>query len=213
MKKLFLTSEVNLVASDISKKIKTKSGNLRTAYIITPTEKNNEEDDLLWSKQNQTSMIKAGFDIFKYSITDKNLEKIRQDLNSADVIYVEGGSLVHMMNQTRLSGFDIFIREFIENDGVYIGTSTGSFITAEDTAPGLSLEEYLEDGFDTKGIGLINFLVMPHWSTDAFKDNYYKMPQYAYHMKVPMIILTDTQYVWVEGECVRIVDVTKDVTK
>lgn len=108
--------------------------------------------------------------------------------------------MVHMMNQARLSGFDIFIRKFIEDGGTYIGTSTGSFIAAEDTAPGLSLEVYLEAGFNTKGIGLVNFLVMPHWGTDTFKESYRKMPQDAYNMKVPMIILTDTQYVWVSGE-------------
>ena len=207
MKELFLTSEVNLVASDIRKKIKTKSGNLKTAYITTPTEKGHEEDDLEWSRQNKASMVKEGFDIFEYSITGKKIEELEQDLGSADVVYVEGGSLVHMMNQVRLSGFDTFIREFVEDGGVYIGTSTGSFIMAEDTAPGLSLEVYLEDGFDTKGIGLVNFLVMPHWGTDMFKESYRKMPQDAYDMKVPMIILTDTQYVWVSGESMRIIDV------
>jgi dipeptidase E len=198
-----------MVAEDISKKIKTGSGHLRTAYITTPTEKGLEGDDLEWSKQNQASMKKAGFDIFEYSITGKNIGELKQDLGTADVIYVEGGSLVHMMNQVRLSGFDSFIREFIEQGGVYIGTSTGSFIAAEDTAPGLSLETYREDNFDAKGIGLVNFLVMPHWGTDTFKESYRKMPRDAYQMKVPMIILTDTQYVWVKDDFLQVVDVEK----
>jgi len=209
MKELFLTSEINLVASDISKKIKTKSGNLRTAYIITPVEKGYEKNDLKWSKQNQASMIKAGFDIFEYSITNKKLDELKRDLNDVDVIYVEGGSLVYMMNQVRLSGFDIFIREFVKKGGVYIGTSTGSFIMAEDTAPGLSLEVYLENNFDTKGIGLVNFLVMPHWGTSEFKESYQKMLFDAYDMKVPMIVLTDTQYVWVKNDSIQIIDVNK----
>lgn len=210
MKELFLTSEVNLVAADIRKKIKTKSGNLRTAYVTTPTEKGHDGDDLEWSKQNKASMVKVGFDIFEYSITGKKIEELKQDLSGVDVIYVEGGSLVHMMNQARLSGFDVYIHKFIEDGGVYIGTSTGSFIAAEDTAPGLSLEVYLEGGFNTKGIGLVNFLVMPHWGTDTFKESYLKMPQDAYDMKVPMIILTDTQYVWVSGESMQIIDVAEE---
>jgi dipeptidase E len=209
MKQLFLTSEVNLVARNISKKIKTKSGNLRTAYITTPIEKGHEGDDLEWSKQNQASMIKAGFDTFEYSITGKNLEELKQDLKNIDVVYVEGGSLVHMMNQVRLSGFDLFIREFIEGGGIYIGTSTGSFIAAEDTAPGLSLETYREDNFDSRGMGLVNFLVMPHWGTDTFRESYQKMPLDAYGMKVPMIILTDSQYVWVRDDSMQIIDVNE----
>ncbi|MBI2623793.1 MAG: Type 1 glutamine amidotransferase-like domain-containing protein [Candidatus Liptonbacteria bacterium] len=207
MKQLFLTSEVSGVAEDIRKKITAKNGTLKTAYITTPLEKGCENDSLDWSKQNRVSMEKAGFATFTYSITGKKLEELKQDLGNADVVHVEGGSLVHMVNQVRISGFDIFIREFIEKGGIYIGTSTGSFIVAKDTAPGLSLETYLEDGFDPKGMGLVNFLVMPHWGTDTFKESYSKMPQYAYHMKVPMIILTDIQYIWVKDDAIQIIDV------
>jgi|GEM_PF-2400669 len=56
---------------------------------------------------------------------------------------------------------------------------------------------------------LVNFLVMPHWGSDIFKEYYKKMSQHAYYMKVPMIILTDTQYVWVTNELIQIVDVNK----
>lgn len=207
MKQLFLTSEINLVAEDIRKKIQTKSGKLRTAFVTTPIEKGHEEDDLEWSKQNKVSMMKAGFDIFTYTITGKTPSDLEQDLKDVDVIYVEGGSLVHMMNQARLSGFDVFLRRFVDSGGVYMGTSTGSFIVAENTAPGLSLEFYLEDNFNPEGIGLVNFLVMPHWGSDVFKEYYEKMPKHAYEMKVPMIILNDSQYVWVNGEGMQIIDV------
>ncbi len=209
MKQLFLTSEVANVAKDISTKIKTKSGNLHTAFITTPIEKGHENDDLGWHKENKQRMTNAGFDIFEYTITGKDYEQLKIDLEHADVIYVEGGSLVHMMNQARITGFDTFIRGFVENGGVYIGTSTGSFIAAEDTAPGLPLENYTEDDFDSKGIGLVNFLVMPHWGTTDFKDAYRKVPDFAYSIKVPMIILTDTQYVHVNGDSFNIIDVNK----
>ncbi len=208
MKQLFLTSDVADVAKDISQKIKTKSGNLRTAFITTPLEKE-DDNNPEWHKQNKKAMQEAGFDIFEYTITGKNYESLQKDLTSIDVIYVEGGSLIHMMNQARLTGFDKFVREFIENSGVYIGTSTGSFIMAEDTAPALPLETYLEDNFDSRGIGLVNFLVMPHWGTDDFKDSYQKVPSFAYGMKTPMITLTNSQYVWVRDNTLQIIDVSK----
>ncbi|MEK7075212.1 MAG: Type 1 glutamine amidotransferase-like domain-containing protein [Patescibacteria group bacterium] len=207
MKRLFLTSEVASVAQDIAGKIKTTSGKLRTAFITTPLEKGHENDDLLWHEKNKEAMQTAGFDIFEYSITGRSYEQIKNDLIESDVIYVEGGSLVYMMNQVRLTGFDVFLREFVQNGGVYIGTSTGSFIAAKDISPGLALESYIEDNFDPKGIGLVNFLVMPHWGTDEFKDAYQKVPAFAYKMKTPMIILTDTQYVQVNDEVMQIVDV------
>lgn len=209
MKQLFLTSEILSVARDISTKIKTKSGKLLTAYITTPIEKGDENDDLTWHKENKQSMVDAGFNIFEYTITGKNYEQLKLDLDSTDVIYVEGGSLVHMMNQARLTGFDTLVHEYVKNGGVYIGTSTGSFIASEETAPGIPLETYLEDDFNSKGIGLVNFLVMPHWGNGEFYKAYQQVPSFAYNMKVPMIILTDTQYVWVIGDNFQIIDVSK----
>ncbi|MES3004862.1 MAG: Type 1 glutamine amidotransferase-like domain-containing protein [Patescibacteria group bacterium] len=206
MKQLFLTSEVKLVAKDIGKRIVTSSGNLHTVYITTPTEKGHEEDDLQWSRDNKQAMVDAGFDTFDYSITGKSLADLKKDLNDVDVVYVEGGSLVHMMNQVRISGFEVFIKDFLDKGGVYIGTSTGSFIAAVDTAPGMSLEFYTEDHFDTRGMGLINFLVMPHWGTETFKESYEQMPKDAYGMKVPMIILNDAQYVFVNNNSFQIID-------
>lgn len=207
MIELFLTSDVNSVAANISKKIKTRTRKKRTAFITTPLEKGHEGDDLQWHKQNKEALTKEGFDIFEYTITGKKLEDLKRDLKDIDIVYVEGGSLVHMMNQTRSSGFDIFIRDFVENGGKYIGTSTGSFITAEETAPGLCLETYLEENFNTKGIGLVNFLVMPHWGSDEFRESYKNMPDRAYNMSTPMIVLTNTQYVWVKDDSIQIVDV------
>jgi dipeptidase E len=209
VKQLFLTSEVKLVAGSIRQKIKTDKDTLRTAFITTPLERGLEDDDLEWHKQNKEAMVKVGFDIFEYTITERTLKDLQRDLSKVDVIYVEGGSLVFMMNQARRSGFDVFVRAFIERGGIYIGTSTGSFIMAEETGPGLSLETYLEENFDSRGIGLVNFLVMPHWGSDYFKKSYRQMPVQAYKMTTPMIVLTDTQYVWVTDEKVQIVDVAK----
>lgn len=207
MKQLFLTSEFVGVAHDIRGNIKTLSGQLLTAYITTPIERGHDGDDLDWHHGNRSAMQQAGFKTFDYTITGKTYEQICEDLSGVDVVYVEGGSLVFMLNQARFTGFDRFIREFVARGGVYIGTSTGSFIAAEDTAPGLSLEVYLEDAFDAKGIGLVNFLVMPHWGTDTFRESYKQVPIAAYDIKVPMIILNDQQYVWVQGDSFKIVDV------
>ncbi|MFA6601565.1 MAG: Type 1 glutamine amidotransferase-like domain-containing protein [Candidatus Paceibacterota bacterium] len=205
MKQLFLTSEINLVAQDIKNKIKTKSGKFKTAYITTPIERGHDNDDLEWHRQNKKSMIDAGFDVFEYTITNKNANDFQNDLGDADIIYVEGGSLVYMLNQARKTGFDVFLRKFTEEGNPYIGTSTGSFIASIDTEAGLSLENYFEDNFDHTGFGFVNFLVMPHWGTKDFKVHYETMPKTTYKTKTPMIILTDNQYVWVKDNSFEII--------
>ncbi|MDC1205428.1 peptidase E [Candidatus Pacebacteria bacterium] len=147
--------------------------------------------------------------MFEYSITNKKIEALKSDLGEADVIYVEGGSLVHMLNQSRLSGFDEYVRDFDKNGGVYIGTSTGSFIVAPDTEAGLPLESFTDDTFNPAGFGLVNFLIMPHWGAKEFAQAYQKVPIQAYNTKIPMITLTDTQYVWVRDDSFQIIDVAK----
>ncbi len=207
MKQLFLTSEVNLVAKDIINKIETKSGKFRTAYIITPIEKGHANDDLEWHVENKKSMLEAGFDIFEYTITNKNINDFNDDLSDVDIIYVEGGSLTHMLRQVKVTGFDKFIVDFVDSGKPYIGTSTGSFIASTDTEAGLSLENHFENDFNPEGIGLVNFLVMPHWGTEDFREHYLKMPSIAYQTKTPMIILNDNQYVWVQGNKFEIVSI------
>jgi len=206
MQQLFLTSEVNSVAADIGRKLTTVTGKRRTAFITTPLERGCD-DDLGWHYDNKAALKSAGFDIFDYTITGKQPAEINRDLAEVDVIYVEGGSLVHMLNEARASGFDDFVRAFVSGGKPYIGTSTGSFIAAPDTRAGLPLEEYLEDDFDTKGFGLVNFLVMPHWGTDEFKDSYRRVPLEAYTTTTPMVTLTNRQYAWVKGESLQIITI------
>lgn len=207
MKQLFLTSEVKLVAKSVKERIKTRSGQFKTAYITTPIEKGHENDDLHWHKDNKQSMIDAGFDIFEYTITGKSIDELRTDLKEADVIYVEGGSLTHMLSQSKKTGFDVFLREFVAKGNPYIGTSTGSFIASSDTEAGLSLEDYFIYNFDPVGIGLVDFLIMPHWGTESFKDKYEELPKKYYHTNTPMIVLNDRQYVWVLGDKFEIIAV------
>lgn len=205
MKQLFLTSSVHLVAKDISNKIKTKTGNLRTAYITTPIEKSHE-NDLSWHEDNKKSLKENGFDIFEYTITGKSLQQINHDLEDIDVLYVEGGSFIHMMNQVRAVSFDKFIDKFVEAGKPYIGTSTGSIICSPDMKALVSIEEYVEDGFDSTGLGLVNFLLMPHWGSSFFQDGYKKIPIEAYTTVVPMITINDFQYVYVNGKDMQIIN-------
>ncbi len=208
MKQLFLTSDVADVAADIAQKIQTKSGALKTAYITTALERGHDDDDLAWHKYNKQSMEDAGFDVFEYTITGKSIEEMRADLTSVDVVYVEGGSLVWMLQQVRETGFDVLVKEMINAGTPYIGTSTGSFIMAPDTEAGLALENYFEADFDSKGLGVVNFLLMPHWGTDDFADQYPTVATEYYHTSTPMITITDKSYVWVQDDQCKLVTVT-----
>ena len=57
----------------------------------------------------------------------------------------------------------------------------------------------------TKGIGLVDFVILPHWGKEKYKDRYEKvMSQYgSSHYK--LIKITDEQAIVVEGNKYNIV--------
>jgi hypothetical protein len=60
------------------------------------------------------------------------------------------------------------------------------------------------------GYGFVNFTLVPHWGSEDFKERYlgerlkivYKEDQ------VPLILLTDNQYVHIKDDQMKIVDVS-----
>ena len=59
-----------------------------------------------------------------------------------------------------------------------------------------------------KGLGLVDFVVLPHWGSDDHKKLYLnKRLEHAYKDDNKIILLTDYQYISVEGDMYKIIDV------
>jgi len=96
------------------------------------------------------------------------------------------------------------IRDFIERDGVYVGTSAGSIIMGPDidenlTSPGndCGLE-------DLDGFGYFNFYVIPHWDTKD-GDLLTRIVTYSWKTDKRIIALTDQQAILVIDNEFRII--------
>ena len=211
MQQLFLTSSVHTVAADIANKVSlTTLQNKKCAFIVTPVEPDGL--DQKWLHNDRQSLQDAGFETFDYTITDKNEQQLRDELADSAFIYVSGGNTYFMLQEAQKSGFIAVIKDFIQSgDKTYISTSSGSIVAGPDTQPALRIEKIEDapdlDGFE--GFNLVNFCVLPHWGSNTFRKLYletrlehaYKKPQ------VPLLLLTDTQYVWVQGDMHQIIDV------
>ncbi len=204
--KLFLTSSVHAVAHDIAKKIDlSKSKNL--VFIDTAAEV--EEGDKTWLKNDRQALVEAGFIVSDYTITGKSREQLEADLDKFDYIYLSGGNTSHLLQQSQKSGFISLIRELVqEKRKIYIGTSAGSIIA------GPKLPDYFSDEKvkleDIRGYNFVNFTIMPHWGSDSFKDLYLgERLKIAYKKdQVPFVLLTDNQYVYVQDDQLKIIDVS-----
>lgn len=208
MKRLFLTSSVNFVAHDIAKRINQK--NLKLAFITTPTEV--EEGDLQWLKDDRQSLVDAGFLVSDYTITEKTREEIETYLTDFDVIYMSGGNTFYFLKKIQESNSADVIREFANSGKIYISTSAGSVLAGPDIHLTRNLEKFnkapnLES---YKGLGLVNFIIMPHWGSQEFEARYKKVIN-AYQNEYPILLLSDQMYVMVEDDKYKIIKVKQNV--
>lgn len=208
MKQLFLTSTVDVVAFDIAKKIDVKNNN-KLVFITTPADpKGGPHTD--WMDDDRKALINVGFDVTDYTIVGKTKEQLEHDLKEYACIYVSGGDTAYMLKQSQKSGFIQVIQDLVNNQGkIYIGTSAGSIIAGSKCPDYLLSKQDMLDLENKDGYGLVNFTILPHWGSESFRKKYldtrlsiaYKEDQ------VPLLLLTDTQYVHVINDTFKIIDV------
>lgn len=209
MQQLFLTSSVNKVASDIVKRLDLSKGN-NLVFIDTAAEP--EEGDKTWLKNDRQALVDAGFAVTDYTITDKKINQLRDDLIKFDFIYLSGGDTFYLLEKSQKTGFFSLIKKLVKEKGkIYIGTSAGSIIAGQKCPDYLLPNSVIKKIENRDGYGFVNFTILPHWGSEGFRKKYlggrlkkaYKLDQ------VPLLILTDNQYVHVVGDCCEIIDVIK----
>lgn len=96
---------------------------------------------------------------------DKNWKKV---LATHNTIMIGGGNTFHLLNESRITGFDRWIKEN-KDDKVFIGTSAGSILMT----PSIAVAA-VDDGDENtsgiknlKGLALIDFEVSPHTPEDV----------------------------------------------
>jgi dipeptidase E len=209
MRKLFLTSSVNFVAGDIAKKLDLTSNN-KLVFITTAAEP--KTGDKTWLKNDRQSLVDAGFAVSDYTITGKNSDRLKNDLKGFDFIYLSGGDTWYLLNQSKKSGFFTLIKDLIFKEGkTYIGTSAGSIITGPKCPDYLLPKGEVLDIENQKGYGFVDFIILPHWGSDDFRNKYLKgRLEIAYKKdQFPLVTLTDNQYIYIEGDICEFIDVSK----
>lgn len=208
MKKLFLASQFYVSGHHIGTRIP-EDFKQNTVFITTSIKyRVFKESELDWHYKNRATLQEGGFNCEDYDITDKSNVDIKRDLEKYKVIYVEGGNTAHLLKQAQKNEFGKYILDRVNKGMIYISESAGSVIAGPDiyanSRPGKSPTDY---GLtDTKGFGLVNFEIMPHWGKEAKKPDYmtYKIPQ-SYNEDFPYILLLNNQYVEVTDDWCKII--------
>lgn len=211
MKKLYLASQFYVSGKSICAKIqdelKTKAVYITTSFKYRVF----KESELDWHYKNRATFKEGGFIFDDYDITGKSEADIKNDLAKYQVIYMEGGNTAFVLQQAQKNNFGKYIKQRVNDGMIYISESAGSVIAGPDiyanSRPGKAPKDY---GLtDTKGFGLVNFEIMPHWGLEDKKPDYmkYKITQ-SYNEDFPYILLLNNQYVEVTDDWYKIVEVS-----
>ncbi|HLL60921.1 MAG TPA: Type 1 glutamine amidotransferase-like domain-containing protein [Candidatus Nitrosocosmicus sp.] len=207
MKQLFLTSSVSEVIDDIVKHIGNVSG-LKLMFINTAAEV--EGGDKQWLDNDRDALVNVGFEVRDYTLTGKSKADFEKDFKDIDVIFVSGGNTFYLLQQINESEFTKFITAWINDGKIYIGSSAGSMVVSPDIEIAI-VADSIEQAPKLKSynaLGVVDFIVLPHWGSEYFRDIY--LPERinkAYGMKNKIILLTDNQYVYVKGDWYRIEEI------
>jgi dipeptidase E len=206
MKRVFLASAGSFVAGDVAERMAGERG-LKLLYVTTAAEA--EDGDLWWLRADRDALATAGFLVFEYTITGKSREEIARAFDDANVLCFSGGNNYYLLEKIQQTGCADLIRRAVENGKPYFGISAGAIVAGPDLSP-LYYEPDARKAPELKGLkglALVDFIVFPHWGNPYFKDFY--MNQRLVQAFTPghkIILLTDSQYVYVEDDAFRIIE-------
>lgn len=209
MANIFLTSSLDSVAKHLSKNIDPSAK--KFLFITTASEV--EKGAKKWLAFDRNSMTDLGYELEDFTVTGKTKTEVEKDLGKADGVVMAGGNTIYLLQQIQKSDSIELFQQFVKSGKVYIGSSAGSLVAGPDIYAARENKEMAKaPGIkDFNGLCLTDIVVQPHWGSDIFKDSY--LNEIMAHSYVPdykMVLLSDNQYVIVEGESVKIVDVRKD---
>lgn len=201
--KLFLTSVAAVTLEKIIPMLPKAPQKLKVAFVPTAAD---PYEDKWFVKKDKEKLRELGFNIVVLDLKEKNEENIRQALLSIDIIFVAGGNTFYLLEQTQKSGFDVVVKELIKKGIIYIGSSAGSIIVGPDIAPVKAFDEADKAQLaSTKGLGLIDFVVLPHYGKEEYQFLYDGIMR-EYKDRYTLIPLTDNQMVVVENGNYQVVE-------
>lgn len=200
MKKLFLTSiGLSALAQFLGKPTK----GLKLIYVSTAA---NPYKDRWWLDLDRDVLKKLDFNFIELDIADKTKKELKEIFKDPDVIFIAGGNTFYLLEKVQISGFDKIVKELVNKGVVYVGSSAGASLSAPDISPIALVDDPKEapNLKSTKSLGLVDFLVVPHFDGEKFKKGNQEIFR-KYKDKLKLIPLDNDQAVLVEGDKIKIV--------
>ncbi len=167
--KLFLSSSASYTLDLILPLLPKNPTELKVAFITTAADPYPEKS---WMYADRDKLVAMGFTVADYDLKGKKVDILRKDLSAYQIIFVSGGNTFYLLNEVRKSGFDIVIKELVEKDIIYIGSSAGSCLVCPTIEHLLTFDDakIVPELTDYTGLGFVNQLILPHYGLAKYAD-------------------------------------------
>ncbi len=151
-------------------------------------------------ERDRRKLVEFGFGVEELDLATTARGALERALERTDVLFVEGGTAFYLLEQVRSSGLADLLPSALDRRLLYVGMSGGAMILAPDLEPWLATTTEPAPA-STRGLGLVDFLVLPHADTRA--ERY--APLLERPQGVELVPLRDDQAVLVEDGSRRVV--------
>ena len=86
-----------------------------------------------------------------------------KELLECDAIHLSGGDTVNFLKNIKRRKFYEVLYKFVCKGGILIGISAGAILMSKDIDIVLINQEKDDNLTDTRGLGMVDFDIMPHW--------------------------------------------------
>lgn len=201
--KLFLTSVAANVLDKLVPLLSKSPKELSVLFIPTGADPYKSRE---WMDDDRNKLVELRFNVSDFDLNGKKEDEVRQVLLKTNIAFVAGGNTFYLLEKVRQSRFDKVVKDLIKKDLIYIGSSAGSVILG----PNIEPMKYLDDPSkapslsDYSGMGLVDFVLLPHFDNKKYDDAYKKlMKEYKNIYKLQP--LADNQAIIVNGNEIKIV--------
>jgi len=169
--------------------------------IFIPTAAITEEQKY-YVKKCKDELLDVGIKSQNIKVLNLDHSVLYSEVADSDVIYVCGGNTFHLLDRVRKTGFDRVIKQFLEEDKVYIGVSAGSILMG----PNIEITKLGDKDIcgvtDFTGLGYTNTAITPHCN----KKEHKKVEKFKKKADYPILPLTDNQALLILGNKKEIIE-------
>jgi dipeptidase E len=173
-----------------------------------PTAANVEKGDKRWLIKDLVKCKDLGFrEVDIVDISALSQDEWLPRLKVADVIMFGGGNTSYLMSWLKKSGLNKILPKLLTTK-VYVGVSAGSMVVAPNLREKEMQKIYNEpivDDESNEGLGLVDFLVVPHINSPYFPRALEFVEELAKNIIVPMYAIDDETAIAIWGEKTEII--------